>query len=73
MFYRKRIEALEERVAVLERKVAGLLESSRVQHNEISMLWSQFAGPQQTEPKTEPKPRRRRRKNNGKEKTTATE
>ena len=78
MFYKKRIEALEERVTKLEIKVASLIETTKVQNNEIEMLWAQFAGlaaPQNPlpEPKPTPKPRRRRRKTNGKEANTNNE
>lgn len=72
MFYKKRIEALEERVTKLEIKVASLIETTRVQNNEIELLWAQLAVPQNPlpEPKPTPKQRRRRRKTNGKETTT---
>ena len=61
MFYKKRIEALEERVTKLEIKVASLIETTRKQNNEIELLWAQFAGleaPQVPlpEPKPTPKP-----------------
>ena len=63
MFYKKRIEALEERVTKLEIKVASLMETTR----------AQLAGPQNPLPEPKPKQRRRRRKTNGKETTTTNE
>lgn len=73
MFYKKRIEALEERVTKLEIKVASLMETTRAQNNEIELLWAQLAGPQNPLPEPKPKQRRRRRKTNGKETTTTNE
>lgn len=70
MFYKKRIEALEERVTKLEIKFAELAEKERVQCNEMELLWAKVAEKEKAEAQPTPqptKPRRRRRKSNGKE------
>lgn len=72
MFYKKRIEKLEARVAELNEKISTLTETVRVQNNEINLLWSQLK-PQNTETKPTHKPKRYRRKIDGKETKTTNE